>query len=146
MVVGEQGTASEASIQMSETQDSLKRAYLSLLEVERAGGNVTELVMLLNVALDYYTEAEREFKAGKYDSALELADKCIDMSTRVIETDISMIVITEHVKEESFRNQLYLSIGAICIIVICGILGWELFKNYYQRTISGSSPEIVNDG
>ena len=139
------GAETEAASRISQAENSLKAAYLSVLEAERVGGDVSELVAFLNTALEYYAEAERVFEIGEYGSAVDLADKAIDASNVVLETDISMIVVTEIVKEKVFRNQLYLSIGASCIIILFSVLGWKVFKGYYVRRIRGLSPEVVAD-
>ena len=140
-----QGAESKAASRVSQAENSLKAAYLSVLEAERVGGDVSELVAFLNTALEYYAEAERVFEIGEYGSAVDLADKAIDASNVVLETDISMIVVTEIVKEKVFRNQLYLSIGASCIIILFSVLGWKVFKGYSVRRINGLSPEVVAD-
>ena len=140
------GDESEAVSRVSLAEDSLEAAYLSVLEAERAGGDISEIVGLLNTALEYYSEAERALKSGEHDIAVQLAGKAVEASNAVLEASINLIVVVGHVEEEAFRNQLFLSFGAVCLIVLFGFLGWRLFKGYYARRVMGLRSEVFDIG
>ena len=131
IVLGAEGIESEAVLKISEAEDFLDNAYLSLLEIEKAGGDVSELVVILNNALEHYAEALRVFESGEYVLAVEFADKAIHASNVILETDFSLIFFIGIVTRKSFRNKLFLSLGASGIIIIFTFLGWRIFKNYY---------------
>ena len=139
------GAESEAITRVSQAEDSLEVAYLSVVEAERAGVDVSELVVLLNAALEYYSEAERALESGEYDAAVQLAGEAMEASNVVLGADISLMFVAERVEEEAFRNQLLLSFGAVCFIVLFGFLGWRLFKGYYVRRVMGLRSEVVAD-
>jgi hypothetical protein len=124
---------SEALQRVFEAEVSLKDAYLSLFEIEKAGAEVTELASLHNTALEYYQEANRVFEEGDYDLAITFADKAIEESGVILKTDVGMIFITEFFKVKSYRNQLVLSIGVSGIIILLSLFSWRVFKNYYLR-------------
>jgi hypothetical protein len=140
------GAESEAITRVSQAEDSLEVAYLSVVEAERAGVDVSELVVLLNAALEYYSEAERALESEEYDIAVQLAGKVVEASNAVLEADSSLIVVAGHVEEEAFRNQLFLSFGAVCFIVLFGFLGWRLFKGYYAWRMIGLRSEVFDIG
>ena len=135
----------EAALRVSEAEDSLEAAFLSVLEAERAGGDVTEIVDLLNNALVHYSEAERALEYGEYDTAVQLARKAIEDSNLVLETTMNLILVVGDVKEKAFRNQLFLSFGMVCLIVLFGILGWRQFKLYYVHRVMDFKPEVIVD-
>jgi len=139
------GDKSEAVSRISHAEDSLEAAYLSVLEAERMGGDISEIVTLLNTALEIYSEAERALESGEYDTAVQLAGKVGDASKAVLEADISLMVVAGHVEEEAFRNQLFLSFGMVCLIVLFGFLGWRRFKVYYVNRVMGFRPEVIVD-
>ena len=130
---------------VSQAEDSLEAAYLSVLEAERMGGDISEIVTFLNTTLEYYSEAERALESGEYDAAVQLAGKAVEASNEVLEADIGLIVVAGHVEEEAFRNQLFLSFGMVCLIVLFGLLGWRQFKVYYVNRVTGFRPEVVVD-
>ena len=139
------GSESDAVSRISQAEDSLEAAYLSVDEAERAGVDVSEVVALLNAALEYYSEAERALDSGEYDAAVQLAGEAVEASNVVLDADVSLMFVAERVEEEVFRNQLFLSFGAVCFIVLFGFLGWRLFKGYYVRRGMGLGPEVVAD-
>jgi len=145
IVFGQEIIESDAVLILSETEDSLENAYISLLEIERAGGDITELVKILNTATGYYSEALRLFESGEYVLAVELADKAIDSSNVILETDVRMMSKIEVYRGIGFRNQLYNAIGTSGIIILLSFLGWKVFKTYHFRKINGVKPEVSVD-
>jgi hypothetical protein len=135
----------EAVSEISRAKDSLKSAYLSVLDAERAGGDISELVARLNTALEYFSEAERAFGSGEYDSAVLLAEKVAEASNGILEEAVRLRGAAELQGEISFRNQLILSSGVVCSTVLFGFLGWRRFKDYYVRRMMGMRPEVSVD-
>jgi len=139
------GEELEARGKISQAEDSLEAAYISLLEAERAGGDISGLVSLLNTALDYYSQADIALRSGKDEEALKLAEKAIEVTNEILEADVSIIVVSEHIEEVRFRNQLIISLGSVFFIIIFGFLGWSRFKDYYLQNMIGLRPEVVSD-
>ena len=135
--------SSRSVIELAE--DSLKYAYLSVLEAERAGGDVSELVARLNAALEYMSGAERAFGSGEYDSAVILAGRVVEASDVIMDDAVGLRGVAELQGEISFRNRLVLSFGVVCFTVVFGFLGWRRFKGYYVGRMMGLRPEVVVD-
>jgi len=135
----------EAVSEISRAEDFLKTAYLYVLDAERAGGDVSELVARLNTALEYFSEAERAFGSGKYDSAVLLAGRVVETSDVILNDAVGLRGAAELQGEISFRNQLILSSGVVCSTVLFGFLGWRRFKDYYVRRMMGLRSEVVVD-
>lgn len=145
IVFGQEIIKADAVLILSETEDSLENAYISLLEIERAGGDITGLVKILNTATGFYSEALRLFESGEYALAVELADKAIDSSNVILETDVRMMSKIEIFRGIGFRNQLYISIGTSGIIILLSFLGWKVFKTYHFQKFNGVKPEVSVD-
>jgi len=139
------GDESEAVSMVSQAEDSLEAAYLSVLKAERMGGDISEIVTFLNTALEYFSEAEIALESREYDAAVQLAGKAVEASNAVLEADIGLIVVAGHVEEEAFRNQLFLSSVMVCLIVLFSFLGWRRFKVYYISRVMAVRPEVVVD-
>lgn len=139
------GDESEAVSSVTQAKNSLDTAYLSLLEIERAGGDVSELVKVLNTALEYYSQAERAIKKGEYDVAVLLSTKAVKASNVVLEVDIGLITVTKYVEGANLRTQLYLTLGAVIIIIPLSFLSWRRFKEYYIENVKKMRPEVVID-
>ncbi|MFX0209489.1 MAG: hypothetical protein ACFFDT_26125 [Candidatus Hodarchaeota archaeon] len=139
------GTESEAISRISHAEYSLEVAYLSVLKAERVGADVSDLVSLLNTALDYFSEAERALEYGEYETATLLASKTVETSNLVLEVDITLLVTAENVEEEVLKNRLFLTFGEVFFIIMFGFLGWRQFKGYYFRRVISLRPEAVAD-
>ena len=62
---------------MELAEDALGSIYLSLLEAKRAGGDVSELVELLNTSLKYNSEAERALASREYEGGYSLLGRLL---------------------------------------------------------------------
>jgi len=127
------------------SEEALGSAFVSVLEAERAGGDVSELIVSLNIALEWYSEAETAFRSGEYDSAVLLAEKVVEASNMISDASASLRGIGVNLEEIAFTNQLLLSFGVICFAVLFGFLGWRRFKGYYVRMVMGLRPEVAAD-
>jgi len=139
------GSAVEAVSRISQAEDSIEAAYLSVLEAERAGGDVSDLVARLNVVLGYHSRAERALQAKEYDIAVFLAEKIIEASNVVLDDGVRLQSSAELHGKTMFRNQVILSFVVILFTIMIGFRGWSLFKGYYVRRLMGLRPEVSVD-
>jgi len=93
--------------------------------------------------LEYHSKSNEELYLGKYDMAEDLANKTVEASNTILETDVALEVFAKHIEEVGFRNQLYLSFGIICFIIFFVFLSWRLFKGYYINRMMEFRPEVV---
>jgi len=135
----------EAILRISEAEDAIKSAYLSLLESERVGGDISELVELLNTALEYQFKANRALELGDFYTAINLDQKVIQISNEILNTDINLISVAKYLEEVNFRNQVLLSLGVTLSTIFLGFLSWRFFKKYYIRNLMASSLEVSAD-
>jgi len=133
----------EAVSEISRAENSLNSAYLSVLEAERAGGDISELVTSLNNALELYSESKNAFESGEYERAVLTAEKVVEASNIIQDDAVGLRGAAELHGKVSFRNQLFISLGAVCSIVVFGFLGWRRFKEYYLKRMMGMRPEVV---
>ena len=139
------GAELEAVSSISQAEDSLGAAFLSVLEAERAGGDVSELVARLNVILGYRSKAERALEEGEYETAVFLAEKVIEGSNVLVDDGMRLRSSAELHGKTVFRNQVILSFVVILFTILIGFRGWGLFKGYYVRRMMGLRPEVVAD-
>jgi len=139
------GGAVEAASKISQAEDSIEAAYLSVLEAERAGGDVRDLVVRLNVVLRDHSKAERALEVGEYETAVLLAGEVVEASNVLLGDGVRLRSSSELHGEIAFRNRVVLSFVVVCFTVAFGFLGWGLFKGYYVRGLLGLRPEVSVD-
>jgi hypothetical protein len=126
-------------------EDLLESAFLSVLEAERRGVDVYELVSGLKVAVGHYSEAERAFESGDYDGAVILAERTVEAANNISNSAVRLRGVTEVQGEIAFGYWLFQSLGAVCVIVVSGYFGWSRFRGYYVRRLMGLRPEVSVD-
>ena len=125
--------------------ESLESAYLSVLEAERSGGYVSELVWSLRVAVRDLSEAERALELGDYDGASLLAEKA-DEAAKQILMDASRMGSLAHIQRRIVLGyRLFLSFGGFLLILLFWFLGWMWFRDYYVRRLIRLRPEVPVD-
>jgi hypothetical protein len=139
------GDESEAITSISHVKESAIGVYISVLEIERKGGDVSVLIERLNNILNNLAEAELAFEAGNYDLATQIANSEIEVLILLSEEVMDLKKETEVQKELEFRNKLLLSAGSICVILFCGYFGWRRFKEYYLQGLMDSRLEVLSD-
>ena len=133
----------EAESMVANANDGIEEAYLAVVEAERAGGNVTELVSRLNDAIVLLETAERRLDSGEYDEAFTYAEEALEQSNVIKEEAQSLRSLAELRAEIEFRNRLVISIMISFYVILFGYVGWFYFKRYYIRKISETRPEIA---
>ena len=84
-----------------------------MLEAERFGGDVSELVTFLNNGLGYLSGAKRAFSLEVYDGVIILAVEVVEVLNVVVDDAIVLKGFEEHYTEIAFRNRYFWSFGAV---------------------------------
>ncbi len=125
--------------------ESLESAYLSVVEAERSGGDVSELVSYLRVAVGHLSEAERALEMGDYDGASLLADKADEAAKDILLIASRLGDFSIMQGRIAFGYRLLVSFGVFMVIMIYGFLGWKTFRGYYFRRLMELKPEVSVD-
>lgn len=139
------GDESEAITSISHVEESVIGVYVSVLEIERKGGDISVLIERLNNILNNLAEAEIAFEAGNYDLATQIAKSEIEVLNLLSEEAMDFKKVAKVQKELEFRNKLLLSAGSVCVILLCGYLGWRRFKEYYLHRLMDSRLEVLSN-
>ena len=141
------GDKTEALLRISEAEDSIEASYLSVLELYRTGVDISNHVAFLNAILDYYySDAVLALESEDYTTVDILAGRIIEESKLILESDVNFDVDRfVHLNEVRFRNQLFLSLGTVCLIILYGFFSWKTFKTYYVKKMMELKPEVPED-
>ena len=137
------GDEREVMLELSQAENSLEIAFTSLLVAERAGGDISSFVALLNYALDLYNKANLAFQNGEYETATIFLVELDEVLINVLELGNSLAAASERFSTIQFRNQLFLSIGVSIFLLVLGFVGWRQFKVTYFRIKKDYFPEVV---
>jgi len=112
---------------------AMNQAFLSVLAVENAGGNVTELLGKLNSAGTLLAAADNSYNAGDTANADTFANRAFSIANQVSEEAIALsnLSMTQAVNNKLIT--IFISLGASIVFVVLMLLGWRRFKLVYNK-------------
>jgi hypothetical protein len=115
------------------------------LDAERAGANVSGLILRLNEAGGILAEAEMALGNGDSSEAASKAGQCIGIAESV-KSDADVLKASALEKAQTvFWTSLTFSVVGIVVFVVVLMLVWRWFKGGYVRRMLGMKPEVAAD-
>jgi hypothetical protein len=127
---------------ISGAEQAVASAYVVVLDAERAGANVSGLLVRLNGAADLISEAHAAFDVGSFEEAVRLAGLSGGVGVEV-ENDAGLLKV-EAGNANVDRFWLYLVVSAVAVaVVVCGgYVGYGFFKKWYFRRLLKMKPRL----
>jgi hypothetical protein len=139
------GGAGEASSTMSNANGAVRVAFNAVLEAERAGANVSDLIARLDKAARLLDEAEVALNRGNLGEASNMAGQCIGIAENVkVDADVLKASALDEA-QSVFWMSFPLSAVSIAAFIVVLVLVWLWFKRRYTRKVSGTKPEVTID-
>jgi hypothetical protein len=137
--------ADEASSSVGEADVAVRRAFNATLDAERAGANVSGLILRLNEAGTILGEAEIALGNGNSSEAASKAGQCVEIAESV-KSDADVLKASALDEAQTvFRASLTFSVLGIPVFVVVLALVWRRFKRGYVRKMLGMKPEVAHD-
>ena len=139
------GADEEASSSVGEADVAVRRAFNATLDAERAGANVSGLILRLNEAGEILTEAEMALGNGNSSEAAGKAGQCIGIAQSVKgDADVLKASALDGARTV-FWASLTFSVVGIAVFVVVLALVWRWFKRGYVEKMFGMKPEVAHD-
>lgn len=135
----------EVTSAIFQAEDSIRVAYLLVIDAERVDAQTSQLVEELNGAIDILCEAKRAVKKGNFEMASSLTKNATYIADSVGDDTRSLKKIAEYEGEIELRNRSIFTFVSVYFIILFGFLGWNQFKAYYIRRMMGMKPGVSND-
>ena len=145
MLVGSAVAASKqevATSMIAEAEHAIVQAYAVVLGAERAGANVSGLLVELTDAAGLAADARMEFEAGDFEEAIRCAELSLEVGDRVEEAAAELEV--DAVQAHAERVWWFGGVSVLgCVVVLCGALvGYRYFKRFYYRRLLKLRPRV----
>jgi hypothetical protein len=135
----------DASASVGEADVAVRQAFNATLDAERAGANVSRLILRLNEAGGILVEAEMALGNGNSSEAASKAGQCIGIAENV-KGDADVLKTSALDEAQTvFWTSLTFSVVGIAVFVAVLVLVWRWFKPGYVREMLGLKPEVVHD-
>ena len=135
----------QATSKLQAANDSVNLAFNAVLDAEKAGANVTDLLAQINIAQEILAQAENLYRTGNTNSSAVQADSVLPITQQVTldaqNAKQNAIVSTQN----AFWSTIVLTIVGIFVFVLVLFLVWRRFKRNYVERLSDAKPELVSN-
>jgi hypothetical protein len=134
-----------ASSSVGEADVAVRRAFNATLEAERAGANVSGLILRLNEAGGLLGEAEIALGNGNSSEAASEASQCVGIAESVRSDADALKASALNEAQTVFWTYLAFSVVGIAVFVVVLALVWRRFKCGYVEKTLDMKPEVAHD-
>jgi len=125
--------------------NAVNKAFNTVLDAEKAGGNVTQLLEKLNIAGILLAEAQNTFNSGNTANITSMAENAIQIATKVNGDAIILRNASLVESQNSFWLTLTFSIVGAVVFGVSLLLVWRRFKCFYIKKLFCAKPEVVEN-
>ena len=137
--------ANNESANIEAANSSINQAFKNVLAVEKAGGNVTQLLADLNSAGQLLAAADNDYRSGNLTNVTSNAENASLIADQVNSDALSLLNATNGRSQNNFWLTLVFSIDGAFIFVLILLLVWRRFKRNYQKKLLGLKPKVVKN-
>ena len=130
----------ESKLQVANT--AVEQAFNAVLDAEKAGANVTGLLVQLNTAEGILAQAENSYRTGDSNTAVVQADSVLPIAQEVttVAQDAKQTALVSG--QNAFWSIIAFTVIGAFVFVLALFLVWRWFKRRYINNLSQSTPEV----
>jgi len=126
---------------ISEAEQSIVQTYEAVLDAEKAGANVSDLLVRLNDAAGLLSEAHIAFEADNFEDATRFADSASEVAWNVGSEAEKLEDEANNANANRLRWFTVGSILGVSIVISASLLGYRYFKRRYYRRLLKMRPK-----
>lgn len=127
---------------ISEAEQSVALAYDAVLNAERAGANVSGLLVRLNDAAGLLSEARMAFEAGNFDESVRLSHLSSGIGGQVWDEAETLRVEASDAAADRVWLFFAESVLAVAFVLFASFAGYLYFKRWYYRRLLKMRPRV----
>ena len=135
----------QAASKLQAANTAINQAFNAVLDAEKAGANVTDLLPQLSYAQGVLANAENSYRTGAFTKASIQADNVLPIVEKVtVSAQNSEQTALDSGQNAFWSTIAFTVIGAI-VFVLALFLVWRWFKRSYIKNLSDAKPELVSN-
>ncbi len=124
---------------------AVDQAFSAVLDAEKAGAKVTDLLSQLSYADGVLAQAENSYRAGDLNKAGIQADSVLPMAQQVTyAAQSAKQTATVNTQNAFYATIAFTVIGSIVFVLVLFMV-WRRFKRNYIKNLSEAKPELVGE-
>jgi len=140
------GQTDDVSSKLQAANAAVDQAFSSVLAAEKAGANVTSLLVQLNEAAGILAQAENTYRTGDSNTAASQADSVLPIAQQVTTAAQDAKQTATVSGQNAFWSTIAFSVIGASVFVLALFMVWRQFRRRYVKNLSEAKPEVVNGG
>jgi hypothetical protein len=135
----------DASASVGEADVAVRQAFNATLDAERAGANVSGLILRLNEAGTILGQAEIALSNGNSSEAASKAGQCVTIADGVKSDAVALKASALDGAQTTFWRYLAFSVVGVAVFVVVLAVVWRRFRRGYVGKVLGARPRVVSN-
>jgi hypothetical protein len=137
--------ASSETASINAANSSIDQAFSNVIAAEKAGANVTQLLLELNSAGTLLAQAENSYNAGNLANITSSANNAQTIANQVNNDAIRLRNESITFAQNNLLLTLVFSLGGAFVFVVILLLVWRRFKRSYMKKLLELRPRGVEN-
>jgi hypothetical protein len=135
----------QTTLKLQVANTAVNQAFSGVLDAEKAGANVTDLLSQLNYAAGVLANAENSYCAGDFSKAAIQADSVLPIAQQVTTSaQTAKQTATVNTQNAFWATIAFTVIGSVVFVWLL-LMVWRRFKRNYIKNLSEAKPELVSN-
>ena len=125
---------------------AVDQAFSVVLDAEKAGANVTQLLAKLNTAGELLADAQNTYNSGNNAAnVISMAEHAIQIAQQVNVDALNLRNNAQFESQNKIQNTVIFSVVGAIVFVILLFLIWRRFRRAHLIKVFGMRPEVVEN-
>jgi hypothetical protein len=134
----------QADSKLQSANQSVNQAFTAVLDAQKAGATVTDLLSQLNTAADILAQAENSYRAGDINASIAKANSLFPI-TQGITNNAQVLKQSAIVdNQNNFWSTIIFTVVIAVVFVLVLFFIWRWFKRNHMNRLSESEPEVTD--
>lgn len=133
----------DANSSLGAVEEALSSAYEVVFTAEKAGANISVLLVALNLGGEYLSDARAWYHLGDFEKTYDFIELCNGTISGVSDEASELTNAAKTMQDNNLSANLALSFLGTFFSVIVGYFSWIFFKRrYYDRILESKLEEV----
>jgi predicted PurR-regulated permease PerM len=135
----------QIALKLQDANNAVGQAFNSVSEVEKAGGNVTQLLAKLNTAATNLANAQNAVNSGSTANITSDLENVRQIANQVNDEALNLRNVSLVDSQISLWLTLIFSVAGAVVFCVSLFVVWRRFKRAYIKKLLSKKPEVVEN-
>jgi hypothetical protein len=135
----------ENASKLQATNNAVGQAFNAVLDAEKAGGNVTQLLLKLNTAGQLLAETQNAYNSGTTTNVTANTENVRQIAEQVNADAVTLRNVSLVESQNTYWLTLIFSVVGAVIFGISVLFAWRRFKRSLIKKLQYMKPEVVEN-